>query len=83
MRTCIARAYGCTYLYVDPHIHRSEVLSKYVPYGGEGDGKNATPLQKVNWFDRFVAVKEVFEVGKSALFRDYRDVHLFTGGFTL
>lgn len=51
--------------------------------GSEGDVKNATPLQRANWFDRFVAVKEVFEVSKSSLFNDYKDERIFTGGFKI
>ena len=51
--------------------------------GGEGDVKNATPLQRANWFDRFVVIKEVFEVGKGELFSDYRDERIFTGGFKI
>jgi hypothetical protein len=51
--------------------------------GGDGDDKNATPLKQANWFDCFVAVKEVFEVGKTELFKNYRDERIFTGGFRL
>lgn len=51
--------------------------------GGEGDGKNATPLQRANWFDRFVAVKEVFEVSKAELFKGYKEERILPGGFTL
>ena len=53
------------------------------PGGGEGDGRNAIPLQRTNWFDRFVVIKEVFEVGKSELLSGYKDERIFTGGFRL
>lgn len=51
--------------------------------GGEGDMKNATPLQRANWFDRFVAVKEVLRISKAELFKGYREERILPGWFTL
>ena len=45
--------------------------------------KNATPLHRANWFDRFVAVKKVFKVSKTELYKGYRDERILPGGFKL
>jgi hypothetical protein len=45
--------------------------------------KNATPLERATWFDRFVAVKEVFGVSKTELFKEYKEERVLPGGFTL